>query len=111
MNNGNIPEVTTDDSSSFKYKSSLLKDLTATNVTAVGSVAAHRIFHNAKIAVRLKYVSNFLRSLEMLLINCKIHLELNWSKNCVMSTTANTTFQITSTNFMFQLSIYQLKIM
>ena len=33
----------------------------------------------------------------MPLINCKIHLELNWSKDCVMSTIADTTFKITST--------------
>ena len=32
----------------------------------------------------LKYLSNFSRSLEMPLINCKIHLELNWNNNCVM---------------------------
>ena len=31
----------------------------------------------------------------MPLINCKIHLELNWSKDCVMSTIAVTTFKIT----------------
>ena len=33
----------------------------------------------------------------MPLINCKIHLELNWSKNCVMSTIANTAFKMTNT--------------
>ena len=33
----------------------------------------------------------------MSLINCKIHLELNWSKDCVMSTIADTTFKITNT--------------
>ena len=37
----------------------------------------------------------------MPLINCKIHVELLWIKNCVMSTVVdndnNTTFQITST--------------
>ena len=33
----------------------------------------------------------------MALINCKIHLELNWSKDCVMSTIADTKFKITNT--------------
>ena len=33
----------------------------------------------------------------MPLINCKIHLELSWSKDCVMSTIADTTFKITNT--------------
>ena len=34
----------------------------------------------------------------MPLINCKIHLELNWTKDCIMSSVAGaTTFQIRST--------------
>ena len=33
----------------------------------------------------------------MPIINCKIHLELNWSKDCVMSTIADATFEITNT--------------
>ena len=32
----------------------------------------------------------------MPLINCRIHLELKWSKDCVMSTIADTTFKITN---------------
>ena len=90
MNNGNPANVITDDSSSFKYKSSFFKPLTA---------ADNGVFKDVKIAVPLKYLSNFWRSLEMPLINCKIHLELNWSKDCVMSTIAATTFKITNTNF------------
>ena len=34
----------------------------------------------------------------MPLINCKINLELNWTKDCVMSTIADTKFKITNTN-------------
>ena len=37
----------------------------------------------------------------MPLINCKIHLELNWTKDCVMSTIADTTFKITNTKLYF----------
>ena len=33
----------------------------------------------------------------MQLINCKVHLELNWSKDLVMSAISNTTFKITNT--------------
>ena len=40
------------------------------------------VFKDVKIAVPLKYLSNFWRSLEMPLINCKIHLQLNWGKDC-----------------------------
>ena len=56
------------------------------------------------VAVPLKYLSNFRISLEMALTNCKIHLELNWNKDCVMSTVANTTFKISYT---FELLLYQ----
>ena len=81
MNNGNIVDVTTANSSSFKYKSSLIENK-----------------KGATIAVPVKYLSNFFRSLEMLLINCKIHLELNRTKDCVMSNfDGATAFQITST--------------
>ena len=88
MNNGNPANVTTDDSTSFKYKSNFFKILTADE---------NGVFKDVKIAVPLKYFSNFWRSLEMPLINCKILLELNWSKDCVMSTIADTIFEITNT--------------
>ena len=88
MNNGNPDNFTTADSTSFKYKSSFFNPLTA---------ADNGVSKNVKIAVLLKYLSNFWRSLEMPLINCKTHLQINWTKNCVMSTVANTTFKITNT--------------
>ena len=56
-------------SSSFKYKSSFI-----TNRNGV------------KIAVPLKYLSNFWRSLEMSLINCKVELSLRWIEKCVLTT-------------------------
>ena len=89
MSNGNPANVAIANPSSFKYKSSLIGESTAAD--------CNRVFKNVKIAVPLKYLSNFWRSLEMPLINCKIHLELNWSKDCVMSTIADTTFKITNT--------------
>ena len=55
------------------------------------------VFKDMKIAVPLNYLSNFLRSLEMPLINCKIHLQLNWTKGCLMSTFADTSFTIRKT--------------
>ena len=83
---GNITAV--GGKSSFKYKSIFFKPLTADD---------NGIFKIVKMAVPLDYLSNFWRSLEMPLINCKIHHELNWTKDCVMSTIANRTSKITST--------------
>ena len=63
-------------SSSFKYKVKLLGNpAVANNVATL----------NVKVVVPLKYLSNFFRSLEMSLINCKIKLNLTWKKECVLS--------------------------
>ena len=74
---GNPNNVALDNSTFFKYKASLLGKAT----DADGN---DRSLKNTKIVVLLKYLSNFLWSLEMPLTNCKIYLELNWSNNCVM---------------------------
>ena len=59
----------------------------------LGNPAADGALKNAKIVFSLKHLSNFWRSLEMPLINCKIHLELSWTKDCVMcNVAADTTF-------------------
>ena len=69
-------------SQSFKYKAALLgKTADAANNTS--SVK------EAKIVVSLKYLSNFWRSLEMSLINCKVYLELNWTEDCILSKICN----------------------
>ena len=51
-----------------------------------------------KIAVPLKYLSNFWRSLETPLINCKVELSLKWYENCILSSAGTAaTFAITDT--------------
>ena len=40
---------------------------------------------NFEIAVPLKYLSNFRKTLQMLLINCDVNLILTWSSTCVTS--------------------------
>ena len=76
-----VANLTADNSSSFKYKFSLLGNIPqidgAGNVARVGRL-------NVKVVVPLNYLSNFFRSLEMLLINCKIKLNLTWKKECVL---------------------------
>ena len=76
-----VADLTDDNSSYFKYKIQLLG-----NVTRVAGNAAGGRRFNVKIVVPLKYLSNFFRSLEMSLINCKIKLNLTWKKECVLST-------------------------
>ena len=45
---------------------------------------------DVRIAVLLKYLSNFWKTIEMLLINCKINLILTWSANCVIGNSTGT---------------------
>ena len=81
---------------SFKYKAS------------IGDIENNGTKNGVKIAVPLKYLSNFWRSLEMPLINCKVELSLNWIENCVLTSAAiganadatgadSATFKITDT--------------
>ena len=94
-------------SKSFDYKANFIEDgVTHNNLTK----------NDVKIAVSLKYLSNFWTSLIIPLINCEVELILTWFKNCVLISKAtreadynanpvvrkidnpeNVTFQITAT--------------
>ena len=56
---------------------------------------------DVEIIVPLKYLSNFWRTLEMLLINCEVNFIFTWSSTCVLIATVNpnqnATFAITDT--------------
>ena len=75
--NNNV-NLKADNSTSFKYKVNLLGNTAAADPddARVGRL-------NVKIVVPLKYLNNFLRSLEMPLINCKIKLNLTCKKMCI----------------------------
>ena len=75
VNNANV--TNDDDAPLFKYKANLIGN-TETNGTKKG----------VKIAVPLKYLSNFWRSLEMPLIHGKVELSLRWIENCVLTSAA-----------------------
>ena len=69
---------------SFKYKASI-----------IGNTRDNGTKSKVKIAVPSKCLSNFWRSLEMLLINCKVELSLNWYGKRLLTTTDTATFKIT----------------
>ena len=75
---GNV-NLTANNSSSFQYRPNLVG-----NTKADG--ANNRKKDGVKIAAPLKYLSNFWRSLEMRLSNCKVVLSLEWKPNCMLST-------------------------
>ena len=66
-----IDNLTANNLSSFKYKIKLLG-----NILQLDADAARVGRLNVKVVVPLKCLSNFFRSLEMPLINCKIKLNL-----------------------------------
>ena len=72
-----INDLKTNTSSYFKYKVSLLGNpVVANNIAKI----------NVKVVVPLKYLSNFFRSLEMPVINCKIKLNLTCKKKmCIVN--------------------------
>ena len=71
-----VADLTVNNSSSFKYKVELLG-----NQVLDGNITIRSV----KAVVPLKYLSNYFRSLELPLINCKIKLNLTWKKECVLS--------------------------
>ena len=89
-NNGASINLTAENSSSFKYKSNFIGDTVADG--------ANRKKEGVKIAVPIKYMSNFWRSLEIPLINCRAELSLSWNENCMLSSAGTVaTFTITDT--------------
>ena len=68
------PNDNTANSESFKSK-----------VKITGKTPNNGNTKDVEIIVPLKYLSNFSRALEMLLINCEVNLILTWSKVCVIT--------------------------
>ena len=62
------------DSESFKFK-----------IKITGKTPAADNEKDVEIMVPLKYLSNFWRTLELPLINCKVNFILTWSSTCVIS--------------------------
>ena len=101
-----VADLTANNSNSFKYKIKLLGNI---NQLAADAARVGRL--NVKVAVPLKYLSNFFRSIEMSLINCKIKLNLTWKKECVLSTDAGDELLLLMTQkCTFRLLLYQKRI-
>ena len=65
------------------YKANLFEKIVAQPVRN----AAIGILKSARVVVALKYLRNFCRSLEILLINCKVELKIRWRRHSVLSVT------------------------
>ena len=81
------PDDNLEDSESFKSK-----------IKITGKTPNDDNEKDVEIMVPLKYLSNFWRTLEMILINCEVNLILTWSSTCVITnSTGAGTFEITDT--------------
>ena len=65
------------DSKSFEYKASI-----------TGKLEGNTTKKEAEIVVPLKFLRNFLRTLDMPVIDCEVNLILTWSKSCVLTSKA-----------------------
>ena len=114
-------------SKSFKYNTSITGNTYNLDAGEAG-YDINRVGKNkTEIVVPLKHLKNFWRPLNMPLINCEIELILTRSRNCALAdmtvrTAGNNNnpsaivaptrleFQMTDTNFLFQLLLCQQKI-
>ena len=80
----NNADVSNDNASSFKYKANL-----------IGNTENNGTKNGVKIVVPLKYLTNFWRSLEMPLINCKVELSSKWYERCLLTAATTAIFTIT----------------
>ena len=126
--------ILSSNSESFKYKTSIAgniynidEKITDDDGNEVDNPKydANKVGKNeTEVLIPLKYLSNFWRSLNIPLINCEVELILTWSKNCILAdmtvrdaefdnqaivAPTEVEFKITDTNYMFQLLVYQKK--
>ena len=107
------------DSKSFDYTTEFIESVTNSNL----------IKKNVKLVEPLKHLSNFWKTLNILLINCEITLVLKWTENCVLTRkskrnanyendpvvyriddSTNTTFQITDTKLYVPVVLCQMNV-
>ena len=99
--------VNTDDFKSFKYKAKLLED----KAEQPNPNHANIILEDAGIAVPLRYLNNFWRSLEISMINCKLESKLKWTKHCVLFERGNDNSDNNPDNFIFTMKNIKLYVL
>ena len=81
----NFDNIKVVNSNTFKYKNKI----TGNTYNVDAGVAGYDVNKNGKqeieLAIRLKYLGNFWRALNIPLISCEVSLELKWNKNGVIT--------------------------
>ena len=96
VDNDNFGNIKVVNSEAFKYKNKIIGNAYNVDSTIPNLAGGARILNpnyvannsgkkSVEIAIPLKYLGNFRRALNMLLISCEVSLELKWNKNCVIT--------------------------
>ena len=93
--------VVDDNKNIVEFNGTNTADLFNFKAKITGQTGNNGRIDNAEIMVQLKYLSNFWRTLEMVLIDCEVNLILTWSIDCVILytnvTNQGSTFSIADT--------------
>ena len=93
--------VVDDNNNIVEFNGTNAADLFNFKAKITGQTGNNGRIDNAEIMVQLKYLSNFWRTLEMVLIDCEVNLILTWSIDCVILytnvTNQGSTFSIADT--------------
>ena len=91
LTNDNIPannvfnNIRVVNSNTFKYKNKIIGNTYNVAADAAGYDANKNGTQTIELAIPLKYLGNLWRVLNMQLISFEVSLELNWNKNCVIT--------------------------
>ena len=92
----NFDNIKVVSSNTFKYKNKIIDntydvDARIPNPGGAGQIdnpfyiANKNGTQEVELAIPLKYLGNFWRALNILLISCEVSLELKWNKNCIIT--------------------------
>ena len=81
----NFDNIKVVNSNTFKYKNKITGNTYNVNAGADGYDVNKSGTQEIELAIPLKYLGNFWRSLNIPLISCEVFLELKWNKNCVIT--------------------------
>ena len=84
-NNDNFVNRNVVNSNTFKYKNKIIGNTYNVDAAAADYDTNKSGTQEVEIAIPLKYLGNFWRALNILFISCEVSLELEWNKNCVIT--------------------------
>ena len=84
-NDNNFANRNVVNSNAFKYKNKIIGNTYNVDAAAAGYDANQNGTQEVEIAIKLKYLGNFWRALNIPLISCEVSLELKWNKNGIIT--------------------------